>query len=1635
MEKQIVEVLSPSDISCFSHPVTNDEVTRDSLLGTIDNLFDNGSRVIVVSGEEGIGKTVLLSQFVRNNKAHVISLFIDAVNAQSYFEDNIIQDLYRQLLFYINGDIEPCVEKISLSELNSKFYLLETVLKKNNKNAYIVIDGLSCIPEIDHYIVDSIINFLPFSFAHIKFLISSDKQVLESRLKKQNYKPLEMTMFSDHEAMQLFPDVDSGFVRDVKSIFHGKPEVLITIKRLIDGGMRPSDILQQSSENTESLYAAEWERSLEIVNKNKILFGLITFAIHALKIEHISKILGMDPVLIENIVDQVGFIELSNDSIRYLSAGIKHYAMKQLQDVEIDSLNMIVTHYSTISDEDEALTEITSYHERLQNYPEIIEQLSNTNISLLFKKTSSINEAIKQIKIGKNAAINITNPNELLRLCQAQTILSDFPTSQVLNSELMCYLTEDDYESAMKLMSSVVVIEEKLHLLSTIASFQKKKSDQVDPKVEQQIVNYFSFINPEHLGVEKTVKIATDLFTAFPEMSLSLINKIEELEKGGGNKADYAFFKLSLDTLSKSEEAFDVLVNNMDSLEEKKRDTLSTLGLFKKGTSADKIISKIETFESPSDAIFILKSWISSNPKETDNFKLVDKIISLVISTSDYYANASLYADLVIAIKYMNKSESKTLLSKIKPKLPSLKLAGPTLDYVKLEVGIVHCESQYENKNSGLGDLIDYIFNGITDSTVKLSSLLHLVKEELIDSNKTLKQKIAIEIDNTFEKIVSETADHVSILKNSILSQVEISFEKAVLWCKKLNTRPRRDCMLSLVVKEACKNRVKVPMDVMCQTIRLIKNKDYKNDAVVAFFKHCETFSQFSKSDLVKLTKLRNKVKNSYVLCSLNTSLINISSKISSDCTSQIESFKSNIEKHWSDIDGHWHKIDVAFTIHNSVLNCDREFANSYKQKAISLRESSSVYDEEVVDSHIYTIDLAIRCLYFASKYNCDYSNEFKQIKSLINNVPSTILRLKLYSRMASIFYLNNKVDDFNDVTEKFILQDIELLGSNYTKEYAVGLYLCAPILFRYSRDIFQRKLDVVQEDQHLSDLIIEETQRFLLNKVILNDPYKPVKNPKYKIPAKELEEHLYLVKKIQEDYRILFSLQKIVNVLVKGRKANEFTKSQIELVASETRNIIDDKFDNQDYIKHDGYKICCEGLILKLKAEKNNGPWNNLFDQCNKIPVLSDRIIIIGELIDSMPHSLLSKKKEFLRKAVDIAESLSSDLEKISRYEYLVEIGQEVDLPFVKGFVKKAVLLSTAEDNPVYDEKRLSLINSIFSMDEEFAAGLSAAVDNDPARQKAIQENVERKKQQKKEQEELDFANEDIGSFSISKKYPQMFWNLLGQLNAANHFPDKHANYSELLKNISNYQVSGSYPILSYYIHALGTVTTNKMQMDKIMMPMLRSFVGGAVLHSSVFNFEKNENVKTQCGAISDDNQIVFGEDNVSEVTAFIKNWVSELEETNGPTEITIVDPYFCLDDLEIIAEALNNDPNFMIKILTSHKRMKLISSTNDTRAAIKQFWHNNISSTSIPFIDIVFCGVPSLGNEMPIHDRWWISNRVGLRLGGSINGISGKRISTISKMKYDDIIPIEERISGYLNRTQRQHNGERIDYEVVAI
>ena len=142
------------------------------------------------------------------------------------------------------------------------------------------------------------------------------------------------------------------------------------------------------------------------------------------------------------------------------------------------------------------------------------------------------------------------------------------------------------------------------------------------------------------------------------------------------------------------------------------------------------------------------------------------------------------------------------------------------------------------------------------------------------------------------------------------------------------------------------------------------------------------------------------------------------------------------------------------------------------------------------------------------------------------------------------------------------------------------------------------------------------------------------------------------------------------------------------------------------------------------------------------------------------------------------------------------------------------------------------------------------------------------------------------------------------------------------------------------------------------------------------------------------------------------------------------MVRPFRSIDNLEFISKVINRDPNFTIKILTSYSRINEIdlAGADDIPEAVSDYWHNNITTESSPAIEIIFVGVKSLNLTMPIHDRWWITKKEGLRFGTSIGSLGKKRLSEISILLPEDVINVERKVGGFLSGSQKLYEGERI-------
>jgi hypothetical protein len=68
------------------------------------------------------------------------------------------------------------------------------------------------------------------------------------------------------------------------------------------------------------------------------------------------------------------------------------------------------------------------------------------------------------------------------------------------------------------------------------------------------------------------------------------------------------------------------------------------------------------------------------------------------------------------------------------------------------------------------------------------------------------------------------------------------------------------------------------------------------------------------------------------------------------------------------------------------------------------------------------------------------------------------------------------------------------------------------------------------------------------------------------------------------------------------------------------------------------------------------------------------------------------------------------------------------------------------------------------------------------------------------------------------------------------------------------------------------------------------------------------------------------------------------------------------------------------------------------------------------------------------PIHDRWWICERSGLRFGTSFNGL-GVHDSEISTLDGERLFEAQALVRTYLERKRASASGERIDYALFSL
>lgn len=279
---------------------------------------------------------------------------------------------------------------------------------------------------------------------------------------------------------------------------------------------------------------------------------------------------------------------------------------------------------------------------------------------------------------------------------------------------------------------------------------------------------------------------------------------------------------------------------------------------------------------------------------------------------------------------------------------------------------------------------------------------------------------------------------------------------------------------------------------------------------------------------------------------------------------------------------------------------------------------------------------------------------------------------------------------------------------------------------------------------------------------------------------------------------------------------------------------------------------------------------------------------------------------------------------------------------------------------------------------------------------------------------------------------YIKISWMLLKSLNSGRATPIHVQHTREYIIKACGLSLIETYPVFAWVIQNAIKRLSYTDQSSTILRFIFEATLLGVKLAEKITIRTSNLSNQTISFLSKqvDDKSILIGAGDRDVAINYIRNWM----EKNLKDYLIICDPYFGLKELEILKYVRSVCTNCRVSILTSIKHLENEKVEEPWDKTFKDYWHMGISDQDPPDTFIYIIGTQSQGNS-PFHDRWWITNGSGLRIGTSLNSLGLGKSSEISVLSKDEAQLLNCELEQYISRTKREYNGERLKYNVFTL
>lgn len=1455
-------------------------------------------------------------------------------------------------------------------------------------------------------------------------------------------RPFQLPCFSFEETRTFFFDKikEPSNLQTIFKVSNGVPGNQASIRRLLESGVKEEDLINELPENMPELFELEWK----VVEKedNNLLrnaLAIIAFDQRRHSLTSLSRLCKTDSATLKEKLDCCNFVEQRNDGmhIDFVGDVFNCYASKRLLSLRKATLDNVISDLLYEPDSSEALTHLPGLYQQAERYEELLTYLSPQHIDKLIDCSESWTPLHQKADLGVNISLNLKRDGDLMRFALQRSTIASMENSEPWRSEIEAYVALDDFPAAYALIQRVATKADRLHLLAIIARMKKTKLLPIEIELEDQIHQLYEQIDRSNLG-ERGVEIASELLYTHPELAIDLVQ--DSMSKGGleyESRLDLALANLSLKAMMEKQKGTDEMRSIHQTFRSKIKSPtvqkfMERVNLFVGDYSASGVISEVSKWEKPSDRIYALRAWIVTNAKQKDAMQVVDYAINTILQTTTYTANAKVYQELASPLIYMlDIDQVKATIGRLDGLREPIKSAGPTLEYVKLQVTLAEAESRYDHLIAADRLLEIYLNSELMEPGTRLGTLAILTyalkkitgvrPPELFSE---LSDLVVNDLESVVDEILTKTAEHYEAVQSAIEALALSDAQIALRMIRKLNTNERREAALVKPIHTvAAEPLTDESFNILTEAYSKIKTIPMCVEAIRAILGGMSKQKKF----------LVLSIKQFYILKQWIGEIPDAEEKCQSLCvflellfvnkdlltSAQLSDLQQELNDTWNSVDSGWSKIDTGFKITARLSEFFPDISRKFLAQTEEARKVIILDSPDTANTYFLCVQLAIRCFTGLLKRKNYNEDDLNDLKELIDKIPSAYFRVIAYSKLALRFFLAQDPIQCKKIVEEQIrlLLDPERISD---KEVLWDSIIYAAPALHCVHSTSTIELINTLPNPYKDDAYIKICS-FLISKRLPMDTYDSASRSTNKVTYLDFLDIYNLLELMESDSAICWKIESLVDSM--HNNFRNFNKAQQADIQKKLLNLAATKFQTADGIQHEGYKILTEAQIARL--DRHNNPWETFKNRANAISNLADRAFVLMQVAAVIPNKYQTLSFQCIQNSKALIPQIPFFEDRLNHYETLAEVSENID----KNFSKECLRLAWKEANPLSDTKlpkaRERIIDSAYRLDPDFATILASETDNDPGRDLARNEVKQRLQTLTLRKQASNGAGMTPSVLTQNKKQRMdIIRMLLSGLNSDLVTPSHIESTRRDVQDASHLDLQNAYIIYSWVVENAIHRYANTVEANSLIRPLYEAvrlssdlaFRIAARIRSvtdSGIDFARRAEDSTDNGLIRKgerDRALEMLGDWASEATGFIK----------------ITDPYFGLDELDLIKLIRAKNPEIDITILTSRVHQQDIP--KPWEESYRSHWRRKISYAEPGNVDIIIIGKGSIANH-PIHDRWWLSKESGLRLGTSPNGL-GVRSSEISKISKTELPNLCAEVDRYILRQVRYVETERLEH-----